>query len=295
MATVDELKTQIEELQKRLEQKVSVRMAPTRKLDKFSGDEPDKTDDWIEDARSVLSTIPEDEKVNFLIGSITGVAREEIKFAEDEKKNTVDKIFTILRDNFGEKRSDAQLKTALYDRCQRDSETVRHYSRSLLEIVNKLRNKSKNNELLVEVFSENLSDVYVRREVKRKLREDPGIKFAALRDLAIQFAEDEIDVPEKKVKVSQNATNVSNVNECGTDLKVLVETLIESQKTLTQQNAELLQQLRVGNVSRSTSRGERLIKCWHCHKVGHVRKDCFKLAGNVQAQGNGTVPPQSSM
>ena len=87
---------------------------------------------------------------------------------------------------------------------------------------------------------------------------------------------------------------MSSVSEVSPDLKTLLETLSESQKVLTQQNVELLQQLRNNITAKFPPvRGGGLIKYRHCHKVGEVRKDCFKLARKAQTQGIRVVPPPS--
>ena len=227
MASLEELNTKIEELQRQLTQKPAIRVTQHRKLDRFSGNERDarKTTDWVEDARAVLQTVPADEQVSFILSHLTGTAREEVRFAEETKKDSTEKIFNILEDNFGEKRSDAQLKTALYDRFQKNSETVRQYSRALLELANKIRKQTDKDKLLVEVFCENLGDVYVRREIKKILRDNPDTKFTTLRDLAIQLAEDEGDTLMTTTASSSQAAATANVNQCNEsiDLKSLVD------------------------------------------------------------------------
>lgn len=301
MATLEELQNKITLLEQQLSVKSSVRVTPHRKLERFSGAVKDaiKTDDWIEDAKSLMSTLPEDEHVAFITSHLEGVARKEVKFADEAERNTSGKIFKILRDNFGEKRSDTQLKTALYERKQLESETVRQFSRGLLEIAAKLEGEADKDKLLTGIFKENLRDDYVRREVKKKVREEPGVKFSALRDLAIELAEDEVGVSQKTTSNEVVASNCNVKDNSGVDLRSLVETLIASQEKLAKQNSELLEQLKDSNGNRNRGRYNSFKRggsdgCWHCHQGGHVKKNCPKLAGNVRAQGNGAVPPSAN-
>ena len=67
---------------------------------------------------------------------------------------------------FGENRSNAQLKRELYDRVQGSRESVREFSRALLEISEELTDQveSKDN-MLIEVFCENLLEPQIKREI----------------------------------------------------------------------------------------------------------------------------------
>ena len=65
---------------------------------------------------------------------------------------------------FGENRSNAQLKRELYDRVQGNRESVREFSRALLEISEELTDQveSKDN-MLIEVFCENMLEPQIKR------------------------------------------------------------------------------------------------------------------------------------
>ena len=53
-----------------------------------------------------------------------------------------DKIFDLLQESFGEKRSVPQLLKAFYDRRQREGETLRAFSHALRELQAKIQKKS---------------------------------------------------------------------------------------------------------------------------------------------------------
>ena len=107
------------------------------------------------------------------------------------KKRTVDKVFTLLLSNFGENRSNAQLKRELYERRQRNRESVREFSRALLEISEGISDKLQSkNEMVIEVFCENLVDIHIKREMKRLVRGQSTISSSALRSEAIRLEED---------------------------------------------------------------------------------------------------------
>ena len=306
MADIEELRTRIQQLETQLAQKTSVRITPQRKLERFSGKIVSKTDDWIEDAKAILCSVPEGDRLTFLLSHLEGTARREVTFAEDSDKDSVDKIFKILQENFGEKRTDAQLKTVLYERSQKSNETVRQFSRELLELVGKLKIQDDRDKILIEVFSENLLDTYVRREVKKKLKDQPAIKFSALRDFAIDLAEDEVEKSSSSLNNSDNSvksvdnTVVSNV--VGAEFKSMMESMLKCQESLASQQAELLKQLSnnvVGGADGNRTQGYRhKLRCWYCNRLGHTKKNCYKYAADMKKEqgqgtqaGNGSVPP----
>ncbi|KAK2144979.1 hypothetical protein NP493_4070g00002 [Ridgeia piscesae] len=78
----------------------------------------------MEDARNRLPSVPAAERLPFLIAHLEGPAREEVRYAPEEEKDSVDKIFILLLSTFGENRSNAQLKRELYERRQRNRESL---------------------------------------------------------------------------------------------------------------------------------------------------------------------------
>ena len=159
---------------------------------------------WIGQARSILPSVSSADRLSFLIAHLEGPAREEVRYAPSDEKDCIDKIFTLLVSAFGENRSNAQLKRELYERVQVSRESVRKFSIALLEISEGLTDKveSKDN-ILIEVFCENLLEPQIKREIKRLVRTDPNISFGALRSEAIQLEEDGLSGPNRCVRVRE--------------------------------------------------------------------------------------------
>ena len=138
LVTGDEKLARLEEMVETLKRNqqsitVTVMAPPTRTFRAFSGHSC-KLHDWMEDARNRLPSVPAVERVPFLIGHLEGPAREEVRYAPEEEKDSVGKVFTLLMSTFEKNRSNAQLKRELYDRRQSNRESVREFSRALLQI-----------------------------------------------------------------------------------------------------------------------------------------------------------------
>ena len=155
MALADEKLALLEEMVETLNSNqhqpvnVTVTAPPTRKLRMFSG----RTSELhysIGEARSILPSVSSADRLSFLITHLDGPAREEVRYAPSDEKDCIDKIFTLLVSGFGENRSNAQLKRELYDRVQGSRESVREFSRALLDISEGLTDKaeSKDNMLI---------------------------------------------------------------------------------------------------------------------------------------------------
>ena len=119
-------------------------------------------------------------------------------------RRTVSILFTLLASAFGENRSNAQLKRELYDRVQGSRESVREFSRALLEISEGLTDKAESKDnMLIEVLCENLLEPQIKLDIKRLVRTDPNISFGALRSEAIQQEEDGLSGPHRSVRVRE--------------------------------------------------------------------------------------------
>ena len=65
------------------------------------------------------------------------------------------------------------------------------FSRALLEISEGISDKMQSkNEMLIEVFCENLFDIHIKGDIKRLVRSQTTISFSALRSEAILLEED---------------------------------------------------------------------------------------------------------
>ena len=79
----------------------------------------------------------------------------------------------------------------MFDRRQRNRESVRELLRALLEISEGISDKLQSkNEMVIEVFCENLVDIHIKREMKRLVRGQSTISFSALRSEAIRLEGD---------------------------------------------------------------------------------------------------------
>ena len=119
------------------------------------------------------------EKVDFVFQHLSGPARNEVKF---RGKQSVEEIFLTLRDAFGEKRSSVQLQRAFFERKQKTNESLRDFSHGLLDLFERAKRRSphlmSNKEhLLNDQFAEGVSDIILRKHLKKCIRGDSDIDF----------------------------------------------------------------------------------------------------------------------
>ena len=117
---------------------------------------------------------------------------------------------------------------------QGSRESVREFSRALLEISEGLTDKVEcKDNMLIEVFCENLLEPQIKREIKRLVRTDPTISFGALRSEAIQLEEDGLSGPRRSVRVREvheprhASDDPSPLDRIAAQLELLATTLAE--------------------------------------------------------------------
>ena len=304
---------------------IVVRTSVDRKLRRFDGS-ASETDNWIEDARCAVQGLADKDAISLIYRHLEGVAREEAKLYPEHERDTPNKLFKILSDAFGEKRSSAQLKRLIYERSQRRHESIRSYSRALLDLVQKLDSDVEKDSMLCEVFSNNVFDKYLRIELKRKLRASPGMSFIALREFALLISEEEEEQCRTSVKsevchVQSGATPVDTPTVESAVLNRLEAQMSEISR-IQLQMAGILEKIASGPVSSSNhesptfstgyqyganpgSRSSRgapsgrpvlsTVQCHFCKRFGHYKRDCFKLHGRrFPSSGDRFHQPPSS-
>ena len=220
MATLEESRAEVDRLTKLVEElqnktttfspKVEVSIPPNRKLAKFDGVRTDVRD-WVDDAKSAIKGLKNDEQISFLKRHLEGDARREITLQSSSLISKAEDIFTILKDCFGEKRSSAKLKKIIYSRTQKEGESVRDFTRNLMDLVDRLPHESNEsrNRILNEAICDNLRSQSVKDEVQKLLEKDISISFADVRARAILLGDRDW---EREVQASTNA--VSELADC---------------------------------------------------------------------------------
>lgn len=273
-------------------QEIVVTVPTERKLRRFSDSSSGIVNDWIFDARLCVKHMKPEEAVSFVLRHLDGAAREEIKCHELRQSTNVEQIFEVLQSCFGEKCSSAQLKRMLYDRRQGDRETLREFSLALTELIDRLivrdvKVKREREDLLIEVFSENVKDKHLRRELKKTVRDRPDIRFIDLRTTAMQWAEEDENIPrakadkrevEAQVYPSTDAyrlealeANVAALVQCQQDFLYKMSASGEPPRRATEDNRRS-----TGPADRN---GPKPLKpedvlCYFCKKQGHYQSGC---------------------
>ena len=178
-----------------------VHVPTQRKCPKFTGKlsvDLMTVEKWIEEARRCLEVrhLPLAEQVLFAMDHVEGGARSELEFHPLDTRNTPEKIFKLLLDNFSCSQSYVTAQLQLYQRSQKEGESIREYSYALKSLMDIVTRKTpggvpNSDRLLRDQFLENVLDETLRRELKKQVATTPEISFVSLRSVAIKWGEEE--------------------------------------------------------------------------------------------------------
>lgn len=304
---IAELEKQLEELKGKISAptKVEVTVPPSRKLSKFNGLDIDVTD-WIEDARGAIGGLKTSEQIAFLKRHLEGEARKEVGLQPGKNIQKAEDIFTVLKEAFGERRSAAKLKKLLYSRVQEKNESVRDFTRSIMDLASRLPKETEKTRdaMLKEVIVDNLRSRSVREACDIILRDHPETDFADLRTAAIRLGDKEDQSECAKIcAVEDDGRESKESTEALTQLTATVQQLVQQQAQIlalmssNQEASRLSQTLPVQQLTQSqliTPQVHQLatshvsdssvstpytmlsnIQCYRCKNYGHVQSSAM--------------------
>ncbi|KAK3741212.1 hypothetical protein QZH41_006221 [Actinostola sp. cb2023] len=268
-----------------------------RKIKTFSGRPKDGSseqtiEEFIEEVKTIIGArdMSKAEQLDFITSHLEGAAKEELKVYPEEDRRDPKKVFEILGDAFGEKRSKPQLLKAFYDRRQKDGESLREFSHALSELWTRVVKKdtkcsADSDTMLRDQFADNVRDALLRKELKRSIRVRPGISFLDIREEGISWSEEE----EKSPHATQRFRNTTSTSEVKAESCILQgkdpqdSTLRDLAKML-QQQQEAIKELTAA-VARLKSSPERKPQgqlCYKCRKPGHFARNCTQKEPDTQ-------------
>lgn len=171
-----------------------------RKCPRFSGKlsvDLITVEKWIKEARRCLTVrqMSQAEQILFLYDHLDGGARAELDFHSPAERNSVEKIFSILSENYSCPQSYVASQLQFFQRSQKEGETLRDYSHALKALMDVAICKTpggipNSDQMLRDQFIEHVSDDMLRRELKRRVGQDADMSFTTLRGIAIKWAEE---------------------------------------------------------------------------------------------------------
>jgi RNA-binding protein YhbY len=154
--------------------------------------------DWIESITNYIAKFStEAEKVDCILNNLDHRPYTEVRFRIDRSKVSSVEVLKILSDIYGNKNTFSQLQKKLFSREQQPGESIDDYSYALIDLVihmEKLDPKLRDNsdQILKDIFSEGVTDVRLKHEMKRLNRERTEKRFFEMRDEAKRWLQDEL-------------------------------------------------------------------------------------------------------
>lgn len=263
-----------------------------RKINNFSGkrDSDITVDEFIEDIELALKTRPTSdiEKVNFIISHLEGPAREEVRYRSTAEKKKPKDILDILREVFGDRVTISELLSDFYQ-CKQEDETLQEYCHKLMCKLDRVCKRDQKvitdrDTTLRNQLAENVKEVWLRRELKKRIRSTPSITFSDIREEATLLVEDSKDTAvattnDYEYEVPVLATQSVPKTTESTDLSKLLLDLKSEMKNM----REEMEFLKTQNKSQKTGNTRQ---CYYCGKPGHMKRECRKRQRDSEASAN---------
>lgn len=291
-----------------------------RKCPKFSGKmsvDLITVEKWIEEARRCITVrhMSQSEQILFLYDHVEGGARAELDFHCSTDKDTPEKCFAILRENYSCSKSYVTAQLQFFQRSQKEGESLREFShalKSLMDIVNQKTpgGVPNSDQILRDQFVEQVQDEMLRRELKRQISQDQAMSFTVLRGIAIKWAEEGRNISKLRPRAFSctlhsdlGDTTVAETNamsvQPSTELKELKECLLKQQAQLD----AIMKHIGLPKTPQIPLRQEKEAKpyrfepngkpiCIRCNKAGHIARFCRT---QTQSNTNRYTGPQGTV
>ena len=289
-----------------------------RKLRRFGGTADEQIDEWMEEARACLTVhnLAGIAAANFVLSYLEGAARVEIKCRPAEERSDVEKIFRALEEVYGETQTPSRILRMFYERRQKEGESVASFSHALVQLIDRLQrvdpSERSTERMLREQFSENVRNLHLRWDLKRRAEQDSDCSFLAIRKVAMVWAKEvdgesviASDAASRAVVTDRRQDSATDalhqlVKDLSIQQKVLADNMAAQQVTMAKlfdQQKQLVEAVAAITANTSTGayssnnprRGD--IECYFCRRRGHVKRDCLAFlrmqqSGNQQTGGN---------
>lgn len=287
-----------------------------RKCSKFTGKlsfDLVTLDQWVMEVRRCFEARPMSnaEQVLFLYDHLDGGAKAEVEFHEALDRDTAEKIFKILAENFSCPQSYVAAQLCFFQRHQKEGESLRDFSHVLKSLMDAVIKKTPggilNHDIVLrDQFAENVNDDMLRRELKRQLALDADMSFVTLRNIAIKWGYEGKQGTRTRPRAFSFDTYVSAQGSPGADSNAISATnteMTELKECLRRQQAQLDAILSQLNSSRSQANPRSVGGqsktyrfhpdgrpiCIRCNRAGHIAKNCriYPNLTDVVTQGVG--------
>ena len=237
---------------------------------------------------------------DYAISHLDGNARREVLALPPDDIATAELVCTVVCREFGDQRSAAALREAVYGRHQQAQESVRDYGHALQRLHERLVAKHGQLEALPAAqlrdrLIEGLLPGLLRRHLRRRATKDAAMTFRAARDEALPFERDKAnDAPAVARVCEQREQTAADLDDRVAALTDAVAKLVELTQTLQRQLQQQLPQ-EIAYRRRPNWREERAPRyreqrerplldrrrtagpndtCWRCHHRGHFAAQC---------------------
>uniref|UniRef100_A0A3B1JKD5 Gypsy retrotransposon integrase-like protein 1 n=1 Tax=Astyanax mexicanus TaxID=7994 RepID=A0A3B1JKD5_ASTMX len=286
-----------------IEQQVAAQKSPPamyiprdRKLPEFSGCATKSGDltieEWIAAMKSAFKVmkVPDEDRIELVKQQLKDEARMTVKFMLKEEEKDVEEIFTTLQETYGDKVPIGTRLKEFYERRQMSGETIRVYAYDLQEKLNRVLSRDSDrvpdaNTVLKEQLVLGLKDDFLRREMKRKVKEEDKLSFTQLMQAAITWSEEEEVQASCSMRSSSRSRGTVNAAAATEDSSpaLTLEKLHEAIQKIAARQEELYQvvhgqentklhQRRPRKAPLKDSEGRYV--CYTCREPGHTSRYC---------------------
>ncbi|KAL7841777.1 hypothetical protein SRHO_G00254680 [Serrasalmus rhombeus] len=207
-----------------------------RKCPVFRGRVGISIDDWSEEVQASIRArhLGPLDQAYFMLDHLEGEAKDEIRYRPRAEREDPQKILSVLKELYGCSKSYVALQESFFGRKQLEGESLQEFSHALLALMDKVKQSAPNivlnSDVLVrDQFVEHVLDSTLRRELKRLVRQTPGLSMLQVRAEAIRWEREGRPEDSSRGQCPKVAVRLGGVViNCLLDTGSMVSTIVES-------------------------------------------------------------------